>query len=160
MLITVCRQKPFANGESPYVNYLGGISICKQGVLVCKRGFPVCILGCLFLECIIAKWITHRWAAKLPIFVSSLQVSLPVWGKECLLLLKENLLHEFLWRDFGNNQVWRRLQMFGVYIGTSMTNPQKKQTYPRMHLGIAVCIRGSPYDHHMHTVCLTSIDHP
>ncbi len=152
------QTKTFCKQGVPICNFLGWIPVCKWGVPVCKWGFPVCVLGHLFLEGVIAKWIT--WAAKPPIFVSHLQVSFPIWQKEYLFLLKENLLYKFLRRNFGKNQVWRRPWMFRVYIGTSRAITQK-QTYPRIHLGIAVCIRGSPYDHHMHmgivqslTVCI------
>ncbi len=63
------QTKTFCKWGVPYIIFLGQIPVCKWGVPVCKRGFPVCILGCLFLEGIIAKWITHKWVANPQILV-------------------------------------------------------------------------------------------
>ncbi len=83
------QTKTFCKRGVPICNFLSQIPLCKQGAPVCKRGFPICILGSLFLEGVIAKWITHKWAAKPPIFVSHSQVSLPVWRKDgCFYLRK------------------------------------------------------------------------
>ena len=48
MLITICKQTPYANGESLYAKFGGQLPVCIRGV-------PVCIRVRLFWLTLIAK---------------------------------------------------------------------------------------------------------
>ncbi len=163
MFIAICIQSPFANGESPYAICLDPIPACIRGVSVCKRGLPICIRGCHFWPALINKWITHHRERPSYLFLHShLHVSWHVWGKECLFLLQKT----FSANSFGAiseriESGGRRRQLEAANLDFTLEldqTPHKKQTYPRRtHMGIAICIQGSPWYHRMHMGIVQSL---
>ncbi len=119
----------------------------------CKRGVPILMRGLAAHFCVTFASEFTRLADRY------------------LFLLKENHLCKFIQCNFRKNQVWWRLHMFRVYIGTYTTIPQTTNVSPHafgdchIYMGISIwspyAYRDSPVTNclHMVVVCIWGFGH-
>ena len=84
MLIAICIQSPFANGESPYALWLGPIPVCTRGVPVpvyANGDSPYAYGDVVFVQPSSPLNHASQRAAKLPIFAFPFACELTCLGE-------------------------------------------------------------------------------
>ncbi len=98
IIIPICKQQPFANGESPYVKFWGSISVYIQGLPVCIRGVPVCIRESFYGQPSSLERVTHQRATPQDLYLAFMPTLLPSLFVAPLILHRRSLPHNLACR--------------------------------------------------------------